>query len=110
MHCLWASGGLGSCFPIKGNEDLSISSSRNCLAAIACWQMISIWGEFCSNCEGIRDTPSPGKLLEECRVIGVNREIILSRFTGMVLPSRGTVPMHFEVIVETTVQTGQSNI
>ena len=35
MHHLGALGGLDSCFSIKGNVDLSLSSSRNCLAAIA---------------------------------------------------------------------------
>ena len=33
--CHLGAGGLGSCFSIKGNVDLSLSSSRNCLAAIA---------------------------------------------------------------------------
>ena len=42
MHHLGA-GGLGLCSPIKGNIDLSLSSSRNCLAAIPHLQMISIW-------------------------------------------------------------------
>ena len=44
MHHLGASGGLDSYFSIKGSVDLSLSSSRNCLAAIAHLQMISIWG------------------------------------------------------------------
>ena len=43
MCHLGVSGELGSCFSIKGNIDSSLSSSRNCLAAIAHWQKISIW-------------------------------------------------------------------
>ena len=42
MHCLGTLGGLDSCFSIKGNVDLSHSSLRNCLAAIAWLCMISI--------------------------------------------------------------------
>ena len=44
MYHLGASGGLGSFSSIEGNIDLSLSSSRYCLAAIAHLQMISIWG------------------------------------------------------------------
>ena len=54
MHCLGASGGLGSCSSVKGNVDLSLSSSRNCLAAIGLLQMISTWGSSGVNLEGER--------------------------------------------------------
>ena len=48
--------------------------------------------------------------MEKCWVIRMNRKVILNTFAGMVLPSRDTIPMHFGVIIETTVQTGQCHI
>ena len=67
-------------------------------------------GEFLSNCRGRWDSLSLGKLLKECRVIGVNGKVVLGMFPGMVLPGRSTIPVHFGVIIETTVQTGYCNI
>ena len=50
------------------------------------------------------------KLLGKGRIIGVDREVILSMSVGMVLPGRSTIPAHFGVAIETTVQTSLSDI
>ena len=45
MQCLGALGGLGIYSSVERDIDLSLSSSRNCLAALALWQMTNM-GEF----------------------------------------------------------------
>ena len=43
-QCLGASGGLKVCSAEEGNVDLSLSSSRNCLAALALLCITLAWG------------------------------------------------------------------
>ena len=38
------------------------------------------------------------KLLEEGRIIRVNREVLLQMLVGMMLPGRSTVPVHFGLL------------
>ena len=103
MHCLGASGGLGSCSSVKGNVDLSFSSFKKLFGCYSLFVNDVNMGEFWSNFGGRWDSLSFSKLLKECRVIGINGEVIVSILTSMVLPSGGTVPVHFQAIVKTTI-------
>ena len=103
MQCLGALGGLGAYSSVEGDVALSLSSLRNCLAASALLQMASTLQEFWCQFGGGWDSLSFRKLLEECWVIGINGEVILSMFMSMVLPGRGTVPTHFGAVIEATI-------
>ena len=79
---------------MEGSFDLSPSSSKNCLAALALSHMILAWGrsgvKFGSEWDGL----SVAELLVESWIVGMDREVVLDILASMVLPSRGTIPMH----------------